>query len=95
MKKSLIVAAAASLLLFGGQTNLEAATVDNLDTSKAQMQETNQPLPFHDRYIIGHESGRDRHRHREWERRHHDDYRRHHRDRYYNGYGAPPPPPRR
>ncbi|MBE8952840.1 MAG: hypothetical protein SR1Q7_06820 [Quinella sp. 1Q7] len=85
--KKFLIAAAASLLLFGGQDTACAAPAVNLDTQPAQMQDMGKWARIRDDIL-----GRDKHR---YDRdRYYDDYgppppppRR--------GYGPPPPPPRR
>lgn len=79
--KKFLIAAAASVLLFGGQA-AEASTVDNLDVKLEQTQETGKWSHFRDKYIRGRETEnerRDREERERWER-----------DSYY----PPPPPPR-
>ena len=84
MKRTLI-ALAAGLLIFGGQTGAEASTVDNLNTPALEIQETGTSkwAHFRDKYLLGRETANHRRDRHEWQRehgRHH--YDRHHYDRH-------------
>lgn len=88
--KKLLLAAAASLILFGGQAEVEASSVESLDTHVAETQELGKWSHFRDKYIRGRETENERRDRKEWERRHRD--RDHYRDDYRR-YPPPPPPP--
>ncbi|MBE8955483.1 MAG: hypothetical protein SR2Q5_07470 [Quinella sp. 2Q5] len=101
--KKFLFAAAASLLIFGGNADVEAAAVD-LNEPTVQTQEMGSKWAhIRDKYILGRETANERRDRHEWERRHR--YgppprppRHHDRDRYGPpppppGYGPPPPPP--
>ena len=77
--KKFLIAAAASLLIFGGQANVEAATVEDLNEPTVQTQEMGKWAHFRDKHLLDRETDEERRERREWERRH--------------GYGSPPPPP--
>lgn len=87
--KKFLVALAASLLIVGGQAGAEASSIESLDTQVADTQDMSKWTHFRDKYILGRDSDRRHHRHRDW----YDD------DDYYRrrpprrGYGQPPPPP--
>ena len=89
--KKFLTAAVASILIFGGQVDVEAATVD-LSEPPVQIQEMSAWPRIRDS-LLGrrHHHDRDRH-HRDWERHHH--YNDRHRYRPPHRHGAPPPPPR-
>lgn len=79
--KRLLIATAASLLIFGGQA--EASTV--LDKPiELQDMGNGKWAHFRDKHILGRETENERRNRNEWERRHRDDHR----------YNPPPPPPR-
>lgn len=88
--KKFLTAAIASILIFGGQVDVEAAAVD-LSEPPVQIQEMSAWPRIRDSLLGRHHHDRDRH-HRDWERHHH--YGDHHRYRPPH-HGAPPPPPRR
>ena len=99
--KKFLIAAFASLLIFGGQAGAEAASADKLDAQNVETQELGKWAHFRDKYILGRETENERRDREEWERRHRRDYRddyRHDRHRYgpppRQGYGYPPPPRR-
>ena len=87
--KKFLIAAAASLIIFSGQT--EASTVERLD-KPIEMQDmgSGKWAHFRDKYILGRETENERRDREEWEQRHRDD-RRHYRDDYR--YVPPTPPP--
>lgn len=99
--KKFLMALAAGLLIFGGQANLEAATVD-INTPNAETQDMGKWSHFRDKYVLNRD--RDREHRRDWDNHRRDrdrhDYDRHDYDRrrpappprYGNG-GTPPPPP--
>lgn len=104
--KKFLIAAVASVLLFGGQVgSAEASTVDNLDSQVAETQEmkSGKWAHFRDKYLLDRETDRERRHRKEWERRHRDDWNRYHRPpplpppppppRHGHGYGYGPPPP--
>ena len=100
--KKFLIAAAATLLIFGGQP-AEASSVDNLDTPNVETQETGKWSHFRDKYILNRETENERNDRREWERRQRERerYRDDHRyepppppPRHGDRYGNPPPPPR-
>lgn len=82
--KKFLAAAALSLLIFGGQAQTEASTVDNLNAPTIEIQETGTSswAHFRDKYLLGRETANERRDRHEWERRHgyHD---RHHYDRHH------------
>ena len=82
--KKIFTAAVASMLIFGGQVAVEAASV-NLSEPTVQTQEMSTWTKFRDNLL-----GRDRH---ERARHNYNDHRRYRSSP--NGHGAPPPPPRR
>ena len=87
--KKFLIAAAASLIIFGGQT--EAAPVDDLN-AKPEMQDIKTHgkwANFRDKYILGRETENERRDRKDWERRH--GYRSSNRKERY--YPPPPPPP--
>lgn len=88
--KKFLTAAIASILIFGGQVDVEAAAVD-LSEPTVRTQEMSAWPRIRDSLLGRHYHDRDRH-HRDWERHHH--YGDHHRYRPPH-HGAPPPPPRR
>ena len=90
--KKFLIAAFASLLIFGGQSGAEASSVEKLDTQATETQELGKWAHFRDKHILGRETENERRDRKEWERRHRHDYH----DDYYHGhhYGPPPPPPR-
>lgn len=78
--KKFLIALAAGLILFGGQT--QAAPVDDLN-AQIETQETGKWAHFRDKYILGRETENERRDRKDWERRH----------RYDPHYDPPPPPP--
>ena len=102
--RKFLIAAAASLLLFGGQA--QAAPVETAD-NQLEIQEQSKWAHFRDKHILNRETENERRDRKDWERRHPDrDYYRHrdrHRDDYYyrdraryrDDYRYYPPPPRR
>ena len=96
--KKFLIAAAASLLLFGGQADVEAATIEavDLDLQSVETREMGHWANFRDEVILGRESDRERRKRKEWERRH-----RHELPPPPRPlpppprYGSPPPPPPR
>lgn len=83
--KRFLIAAAASLFIFGGQVDVEASTVENLDVPGVETQEVKKHgkwAHFRDKYLLGRETENERRDRENWERRYRDDYRR-----------QPPPPP--
>ena len=109
--KKFLIAAAASLFIFGGQVNAEASTVESLNEPGVETQEVKKHgkwAHFRDKYLLGRETENERRDRENWERRYRDDYRRnppppppppprYGRDgrRYYPPPPPPPPPPRR
>lgn len=101
--RKFLIAAAASLLLFGGQA--QASTVEDLN-EPIEIQEQSKWAHFRDKHILHRETENERRDRKDWERRHPDrDYYRHrdrHRDDYYyrdrarhrDDYRYYPPPPR-
>ena len=85
--KKFLTAAVAGILIFGGQVDVEAATVD-LSEPTVQMQEVSAWPRIRDNLLGRHHHDRDRH-HRDWERHHH--YNDRHRYRPPHRHGAPPP----
>ena len=83
--KKFLIAAAASLLIFGGQA--QAAPVEGLDEPSVEIQEQSKWAHFRDKHILNRETENERRDRKDWERRHPDrDYYRHrdrHRDDYY------------
>ena len=81
MKKLLLATAAASLLFFGGQADVSAAPVDDLNITATETQELGKWSHFRDKYILDRDDRDRRYRAR---------------DRYYRDhrYDPPPPPPR-
>ena len=69
--KKFLIAAAASLLIFGGQP-AEAADVGNLGTQNVETQELGQWAHFRDKHILGRETENERRDRKDWERRHPD-----------------------
>ena len=84
--KRLLIAAAASLIIFGGQ--VEASTV-NLENPVEVQEMSGKWAHFRDKHLLGRETENERRDRKEWERRHREDRRRHHDDYRY----TPPPPP--
>ena len=82
--KKFLIAAAASLLIFGGQA--QAAPVEKTD-NQLEIQEQSKWAHFRDKHILNRETENERRDRKDWERRHPDrDYYRHrdrHRDDYY------------
>lgn len=83
MKKFLLTAVVASLLIFGGSANTtEAATVESLNISGVETQEVSAWPKFRDSLLGRHKHDRQYYGYRNRG------------DRYYRGHrGAPPPPP--
>ena len=88
--KKFLIAAAASLLIFGGQP-AEAADVGNLNVQSVEVQDVSWWTHFRDKHILGRETENERRDRKEWERRHRDD----HRDWNNRRDHRPPPPPGR
>ncbi|MBR2773945.1 MAG: hypothetical protein IKD73_03035 [Selenomonadaceae bacterium] len=86
--KRFLIAAAASLLIFGGQ--VEASTADLDKPIETQEIGSGKWAHFRDKYILGRETENERRDRKEWERRHREDRRRY-RDDYR--YTPPNPPP--
>ena len=86
--KKFLVAVAASLIIFGGQT--QAAPVDDLN-AQLETQEVGRWADFRDKYILGRETDKERRKRKEWERRHGYYPPPRHYDRHH--YDSPPPPP--
>ena len=103
--KKFLIAAAASLLIFGGQSDASAAENLNAQIEMQNMKTHGKWAHFRDKYILGRETENEYRDRKDWERRHRDDYYRRHRERrYYDDdyyydppprYRYPPPPPRR
>ncbi|MBR1647543.1 MAG: hypothetical protein IJ685_12315 [Selenomonadaceae bacterium] len=95
--KKFLVAAAASLLIFGSQANVEASTLDvaNLDLQSVETQETGHWANFRDEVILGRESDRERRERKKWERREREKWERRERERWAqrHRYERPLPPP--
>ena len=94
--KKFLIAAAASLIIFGGQA--DAAPADDLNVN-IETQDVGKWAHFRDKYILDRETENERRDRKEWERRHHRDYYPlppppgYHRDgRRYNPPPPPPPP---
>ena len=79
--KKFLIAAAAGLLIFGGQPS--NASAESLDAQNVEVQDlgSGKWANFRDKYILGRETENERRDRREWERNHR--------------YGPPPPPPPR
>ena len=92
MKKFLIAAAAAGLIIFGGQNTVDAASVENLDVQGVETQEVSWWTHFRDKHILGRETENERRDRKEWERRHRDDRRDWDRHRDDRRDHRPPPP---
>ena len=76
--KKFLIAAAATLLIFGGQ--VEAAPADDLNADiETQDIHTSKWANFRDKYILNRETDNERRDRKNWERRHR--------------YDPPPPPP--
>ena len=86
--KKFLIAAAASLLIFGGQNAVEAADAENLKVQGVEVQQVGWWAHFRDKHILGRETENERRDRKEWERRHRDD----HRD-WNNRRDHRPPPP--
>ena len=86
--KKFLFALAASLIIFGGQT--QAAPVDDLN-AQLETQDVKRWAEFRDKYILGRETDRERRKRKEWERQHRYDPPRYRDERDY--YYPPPPPP--
>ena len=84
--KKFLIAVAASVILFGGQT--QAAPVDNLN-AQIETQETGKWADFRDKYLLGRETDKERREREKWEKRHRYDPPRHYRD---NDRYRPPSP---
>lgn len=104
--KKFLMTLAASLLIFGGQANVDAATAD-MNTTNIETQDMGKWSHFRDKYILDRDTDRDRYERerRDRERRHRHDRDRHDNDRHdydrrrpappprYGNGGTPPPPP--
>ena len=71
--KKFLIAAAASLLIFGGQP-AEAADAGNLYVQNVETQELGKWAHFRDKHIRGRETENERRDRKEWESRHPDRY---------------------
>lgn len=101
--KKFLVAAVASVIFFGGQT--QAAPVDNLNAPSFEMQYVKKHgkwAYFRDKYILGRETENERRDRKDWEKRHRYDPPRYRDDDRYrppssyyrdDRYYYPPPPP--
>ncbi len=87
--KKFLIAAAASFLLFGGQPDAQAASIESLDKPDIQTQEVGKWAHIRDKYILNRETENERRDRMEWERRH--GYRPDRRKHYYDEYYYPPP----
>lgn len=94
MKKFLVTAAVAGLLIFGGQANVDAATADTVTAANVETQDMSGWTRLRDKVLGRDKYDRDRRDRRDWNRRDRDrrDYRDDDRRRHYP---PPPPPPRR
>lgn len=83
--KKFLIAAATSLLIFGGQVDVEASTVEQLNAQieTQEMKAHGKWAHFRDKYLLGRETENEYRDRKEWERRHRDDYERRRRDDYY------------
>ena len=87
--KKFLIAVAASLLLFGGQT--QAAPVDDLNAQiETQETGTSKWANFRDKYILRRETENERNDRKNWESKHRHDPPKHRND---DRYKPPPPPP--
>ena len=102
--RKFLIAAAASLLLLGGQA--QASTVESFGEPIEFQEQESKWAHFRDKHLLGRETENERRDREDWERRHRDNYYRHrnrHRDDYYyrdrerhrDDYRYYPPPPRR
>ena len=102
--KNFLIAAAASLLIFGSQADVEASTLDvaNLDLQSVETQEMRSHwADFRDEVILGRESDRERRERKKWERRERERWEQRHRHErplppppnYGPARPLPPPPP--
>lgn len=82
--KKFLIAAAASLVLFGAQPDVQAAPIE-FDT--IQTQEVGKWAHFRDKYILNRETENERRDRMEWERRH--GYREDRHKYYYDEYYYP------
>ena len=87
--KKFLIAAAASLIIFSGQT--EASTVERLD-KPIERQEVGKWAHFRDKYLLGRETENESKDRKEWERNHRYDYSKRRDDRRYYPPSPPPPP---
>lgn len=92
MKKFLLTVAVASLMLFGGQTNIEAASVDNLNKPAVETQEVSSWPKIRDALLGRHKHDRHYRGDDRYDRRY-DRHGRHYRDRdrRYDRRHEPPP----
>ncbi len=67
--KKFLIAAAASLLIFGGQP-AEAADMGNLDMQGVETQEVGKWAHFRNKHLLGRETENERRDRKDWERRH-------------------------
>ena len=90
--KKFFIAVAASFLIFSGQPDAQAASIENIGEQDVQLQPAGRWAHFRDKYILNRETENERRDRMEWERRH--GYRPDRRKHYYDDYYYPPPPPR-
>ena len=94
--RKFLLAAAASLIIFGGSVDVEAATVESFgeQVETQEMKAHGKWAHFRDKYLLGRETENEYRDRKEWERRHRDDYYRRHRERrrYRDDYYYDPPP---
>ena len=94
--KRFLIAVAASLLIFSGQS--EASSVDSFDKQlETQDIGTGKWAHFRDKYLLGRETENERRDRKEWERRQRERDRERERNRHRDDhrYVPPPPPPPR
>ena len=83
--KRFLIALAAGLILFGGQTQAAPADDLNAQIETQDIKSHGKWAHFRDKYILGRETENERRDRKDWERRH----------RYDPRYNPPPPPPYR
>ena len=81
--RKFLIAAAASFLLLGGQT--QASTVESLGEQIEFQEQESKWAHFRDKHLLGRETENERRDREGWERRHRDDYYRH-RNRHHDDY---------